>query len=252
MYQSEQFNTRYGQVTWQPTDDSDIEGGNGDPCTSSAWDQTYSRIMGTVSITNGNSVPAFVSLESNQLTLLVSVHQSNGFASSPSYNILDAVFGPDGNTWWVEQAQGSNTRVVLHEGAKVQSIKFPSDVDVTSGVQIQLGAGGWALQGIANNNDLTPVWITSNQKVTTVDPMRQASHGITAQRLMRLLPSTRYTVSYGLYSVDHSSIAFLAAPPEQSEQLFTVPASGGNPKMLMTLDKVNGEIVYFGPILPGS
>src|SRR5712692_4116782 len=58
MYQSEQFNTRYGQVTWQPTDDSDIEGGNGDPCTSSAWDQTYSRIMGTVSITNGNSVPA--------------------------------------------------------------------------------------------------------------------------------------------------------------------------------------------------
>jgi hypothetical protein len=252
-YQSENFDTSYGQVTWNPTDDSGIEEGNGDPCQGWEWNPTYTSIIGLASITNGNTVPASVSIAGNTLTFLAPVHQSTGFKASPSANILDAVFGPDNQAWWLTQASGSSTAVVLHHDGQAQTITFPRDVDVTNGVTIGFGASGaWILQAMANDDASMPVWATakgisdaSNSPLPplTLDTIGQA-------RLSKLLPQTNYNLYGGLYSTDRSEIAFLANLSGQDYQLFTVPASGGNPTQITSgsvFPGVDEELVYFGP-----
>lgn len=252
-YQSEQFSTAYGEVTWNPTDDSGIEEGNGDPCQGWQWNPEFTSIMGTVSITNGNTVPASVSIADNTLTLMAPVKKSTGFASAPQNNILDAVFGPDGTVWWVEPAPGSTRSVMLHHGDRAQTVTFPSDVDVTNGVTIDFGAGGaWALNAVANDDGSEPVWATANGISTAQDMPLPAlpSYGISASDLKKLLPQTQYYVYDGMYSKDRSQIAFFANLQGGPSQLFTVPASGGNPTQVTNESDYSGsdtDIVYFGP-----
>jgi hypothetical protein len=253
-YQSEQFSTSYGEVTWQPTDDSDIAAGNGDPCQGWRWSARDASIMGTVSVTNGNTVPAAVSVADNTLTLLAPVKQSNGFASAPQNEILDAVYGPDGEAWWLGDDPPSTRTVILHDGSsQAYKVTFPKDVDVENGVTISFGAGGdWALQAVANNDATEPVWATAKGISTSGRmPLRAIpSYGIKADSLQKLLPQTQYNVDDGIYSQDRSQIAFFANLSGQSSQLFTVPAAGGNPTQVThetDYSDLDSELAYFGP-----
>lgn len=257
-YQSEQFSTDYGQVTWNPTDDDEIEAGNGDPCQGWQWNSLHTSIMGTVSITNGNAVPASVSIADNTLTLLAPVQKSNGFATAPQNNILDAVFGPGGSTWWLEEVPGSTIRVKLHHGNQTQQVTFPSDVNVQNGVTITFGAdGAWALNAMAHNDADDPVWVTA-QGISTAQTMPLGalpSFSIRSSALQKLLPQTQYYVGDGIYSEDRSQVAFFANLQGGPAQLFTVPASGGNPTQVtqgpndFTSDP---ELIYFGSTLPSA
>lgn len=250
---SEEFKTEYGEVTWNPTDSSEIASGVGDPCQGWEWNRLRTDIMGTVSVTNGNTVPASVSIEDNTLTLLTPVTQSTGFASASQNQILDAVFGPDDSVWWLEQASNSTRTVALHHGGDTQKVTFPSDVDVENGVTITFGRGGaWVLNAMANNDASEPVWATATgiSFAQSMPLPAFPTNAISADKLQQLLPQTQYNVQDGIYSTDRAQIAFFAGLQDQSSQLFSVPASGGDPTQVTNesdFSSFGAEMIYFGP-----
>lgn len=253
-YQGESFPTEYGSVSWKPTNDT-YSFGQGDPCQGWQWNPQYTRMMGIASIPNGNTVPAYVSMANNDLTFAAPVKQSTGFASAPKNTILDAVFGPDGSAWWVAEVSGSTTEVVLYHGTQKYDVSFPSDAQVQRGVTITFGEGGvWALK--AENGYGTPVWATS-KGISQKNPVHPPpSYAISSSKLLKLLPQTQYSISPGVYSQDRSEIAFFASSPQGGNpQLFTVPASGGNPTQVTHASNIpsdavgDSELIYFGPSL---